>query len=101
MVKEFVDFLKHYGVVGLAIAVIIGGKMNDFVSAVVNGLLMPIVGAATSAAGGDWRTWVLPVGPIQFEVGKVLGAGIDFVIVAFIVFWMAKTILREEKVTKK
>jgi large-conductance mechanosensitive channel len=40
-------------------------------------------------------------GPIKFEVGKVLGAGIDFLIVALIVFWMAKKILKEEKVTKK
>ncbi len=101
MIKEFVAFLKQYGVVGLAIAVIIGGKLNDLVTAVVSGLLMPIVGAATSAAGGDWRTWVVPVGPINFELGKVLGAGIDFVIVAFIVFWMAKKILREEQVAKK
>jgi large conductance mechanosensitive channel len=101
MIKEFVDFLKHYGVVGLAIAVIIGGKLNDLVTAVVNGLLMPIVGAATSTAGGDWREWKLPVGPITFEIGKVMGAGIDFIIVAFIVFWMAKKLLKEEVVTKK
>jgi large conductance mechanosensitive channel len=101
VIKEFVAFLKQYGVVGLAIAVIIGGKLNDLVSAVVNGLLMPIVGAATATAGGDWRTWILPVGPIQFEMGKVLGAFIDFIIVAFIVFWMAKKILKEETVTKK
>jgi len=98
--KEFTDFLKQYGVIGLAIAVIIGGKLNDFVTAMVSGLLMPIVGAATKATGNDWRNWVTP-GPIPFELGKVLGAGIDFLIVAFIVFWMAKKILREEKVTKK
>ena len=29
MVKEFVGFLKQYGVIGLAIAVIIGGKFNE------------------------------------------------------------------------
>jgi large conductance mechanosensitive channel len=98
MIKEFTEFLKHYGVIGLAIAVIIGGKLNDLVTAVVGGILMPIVGLATP--GGDWRNYVTP-GPIKFEVGRVLGSGIDFLIVALIVFWMAKTILREEKVTKK
>lgn len=101
MIKEFTAFLKQYGVIGLAIAVIIGGKLNDFVTAMVSGLLMPIVGAATAATGESWRDWILEVGPIKFEMGKVLGAGIDFVIVAFIVFWLAKKILREENVTKK
>jgi large conductance mechanosensitive channel len=99
MLKEFTAFLKQYGVIGLAIAVIIGGKLNDLVSAVVGGILMPIVGRATP--GGDWRAMVWSIAGMNFEVGKVLGAGIDFVIVAFIVFWMAKKILREETVTKK
>ena len=101
MLKEFTEFLKQYGVVGLAIAVIIGGKLNDLVTAVVGGILMPIVGRVSSVAGGDWRTLVVPVGGINFEVGKVLGASIDFIIVALIVFWIAKKILREESVGKK
>ena len=58
MIKEFTSFLKHYGVIGLAIAVIIGGKLNDLVSAVVSGLLMPIVGRLTAVTGGDWRAAV-------------------------------------------
>ena len=101
MIKEFTAFLKHYGVIGLAIAVIIGGKLNDLVTAVVSGLLMPIVGRITSVTGGDWRDWKPDVFGIQFELGKVLGSSIDFIVVAFIVFWMAKKILREETVTKK
>ena len=43
MTKEFVEFLKQYGVIGLAIAVIIGEKANALVTAVVEGVLMPIV----------------------------------------------------------
>jgi large-conductance mechanosensitive channel MscL len=43
MNREFIAFLKQYGVIGLAIAVIIGGKANAFVSALVDGILMPIV----------------------------------------------------------
>jgi len=98
MIREFTAFLKQYGVIGLAIAVIIGGKLNELVTAAVGGILMPVVGVLSP--GGDWRNYVTP-GPIKFEVGKVLGAGIDFLIVALIVFWMAKKILREETVTKK
>ncbi len=99
MLKEFIAFLKQYGVIGLAIAVIIGGKLNELVTAVVGGLLMPIVGRVSP--GGEWRDWKPELLGIKFEMGKVLGSGIDFIIVAFLVFWMAKKILKEETVSKK
>ena len=35
MTREFMTFLKQYGVIGLAIAVIIGGKAAALVSALV------------------------------------------------------------------
>ncbi|MEK6571909.1 MAG: MscL family protein, partial [Bacteroidota bacterium] len=54
MPKEFMAFLKQYGVIGLAIAVIIGGKLNTLVSATVDGILMPIV--TFFIPGGAWRT---------------------------------------------
>ncbi len=99
MLKEFGAFLKQYGVIGLAIAVIIGGKANDLVKAVTDGLLMPIVAAAIP--GGEWRTATLNIGPVKFLLGPVLGAGLDFVIVAFLVFWFSKLVLKEETVSKK
>jgi len=43
MRQEFIAFLKQYGVIGLAIAVIIGGKANALVTALVDGILMPVV----------------------------------------------------------
>lgn len=40
---EFVVFLKQYNVIGLAVAIIIGGKLNQFVSSPMNDLLMPLI----------------------------------------------------------
>jgi large conductance mechanosensitive channel len=99
MVKEFVGFLKHYGVIGLAIAVIIGGKANELVTSLVNDLLMPLLfkPALTAANVDDIRK--LSYGGILY--GKVIGSLIDFIIVAFVIFLFAKFILREEAVTKK
>lgn len=102
--REFIAFLKNYGVIGLAIAVIIGGKLNDLVTALVQGLLMPIV--TFFVPGGAWRTATLdlplgPMGSIHFLIGPIIGASIDFGIVAYIVFWFSKKILKEETVTKK
>jgi large conductance mechanosensitive channel len=99
MVKEFISFLKQYGVIGLAIAVIIGGKFNDWLKTVVDGLLMPVIGALTPS--GDWRLWTIEVGSVKLLVGPVLGASIDFVIVALFVFLIAKMVFKEKEVAKR
>jgi large conductance mechanosensitive channel len=96
---EFLAFLKQYGVIGLAIAVIIGGKANALVTALVDGIFMPIV--TFFIPGGAWRTATLDVGSIHLLLGPVLGATVDFLIVAYLVFWFSKKVLREETVTKK
>jgi len=99
MVKGFVGFLKQYGVIGLAIAVIIGGKFNDLLKSVVDGLLMPVVGALTPS--GDWRQLAVAVGPVKIQVGLILGSLVDFIIVAGVVFVIAKAVLREDQVQKR
>ncbi len=99
MLKSFLDFLKHYGVIGLAIAVIIGGKLNELVTSIVSDLLMPLLfqPALRAAQVDDIRK--LSYNGILY--GKVIGTGIDFLIVAFLVFLFAKFVLKEEVVAKK
>ena len=99
MGKEFIAFLKEYGVIGLAIAVIIGGKLNDLVTSIVNGILMPIVGFFVP--GGAWWTATLDVGSVHFLIGPVAGALIDFLIVALMVFYFSKVVLKEKEIHKK
>ncbi len=97
--NAFLNFLKQHGVVGLAIAVIIGGKLNELISSLVNDLLMPVLfqPALRFANVDDIRQ-------LQFHgifYGKVIGAGIDFLIVAFVVFTLAKYVIRDEKIISK
>ena len=92
---EFKAFLKEYGVIGLALGVIIGSKAGELVTSIVDGLLMPIVGMLLPS--GDWQKLV--VGP--FQIGIVLGALIKFIIVAYFVFFVSKRLLKEDKVAKK
>jgi len=86
--EEFMEFLNKYGVVGLAIAFIIGGAAGRLITALVADLLMPIV--AVLIPGGDWRTTVFQAGPIKFLLGDFVGALIDFIIIAFVVFLLSK-----------
>jgi large conductance mechanosensitive channel len=99
VVKEFIGFLKNYGVIGLAIAVIIGGKANELVTSVVNDLLMPLVFQPALKAANVDDIRKLSYHGILY--GKVIGTSIDFIIVAFVVFLFAKFVLKEETVTKK
>jgi len=99
VVKEFLDFLKAYGVVGLAIAVIIGGKLNEFIGSLVNDLLLPLIFQPAMRAVGVEEIAKLSYKGVFY--GKVIGSGINFLIVAVIVFGFAKFVLKEEKVSKK
>ena len=99
MFKEFLTFLKTYGIIGLAIAVIIGGKLNELISSLVNDLLMPLVFRPALAAAGADNIRELSYNGILY--GRVVGAMVDFLIVAFLVFLFAKYALKEETVTKK
>jgi len=99
MIKEFMDFLKAYGVIGLAIAVIIGGKLNLLVTSLVNDLLTPLIFQPALKAAGVNNIAELAYNGIMY--GKVVGALIDFLVVAFVVFVFAKKIMKEEVVAKK
>jgi large conductance mechanosensitive channel len=97
--KGFVEFIKAYGVIGLAIAVIIGGKVNDLIKSIVDNIIMPFVGLILPS--GDWKELVITVGNTKFGIGHVLSASLDFLIVALLVYAFAKFILKEDVVTKK
>lgn len=92
-------FLKNYGVIGLAIAVIIGGKLNLLITSLVNDLLTPLIFQPALTAAGVANISELHFMGIMY--GKVVAAFIDFVIVAFIVFIFAKKVMKEEVVGKK
>lgn len=95
MLGEFREFLHKYGIVGLAIAVIIGGKLNAFVSSLVNDLLMPVILQPALNMAGVARISALQYRGIFY--GKVLGAGIEFLIVALFVFFVMKKLMGPEK----
>jgi large conductance mechanosensitive channel len=97
-VAEFMEFLLKYQVIGLAVAVIIGAAATKMVTATVNDIIMPIIGAIIP--GGSWRTAVINAGPIAFLVGDFVGAIIDFVIIALVVFLVVKYMMKGDT-TKK
>jgi large conductance mechanosensitive channel len=82
--KDFKDFALKGNVVDMAVGVIIGAAFGKIVTAVVDDLFMPFVGALLNRAGGEWRD--ISVTPLHIKIGHLAGTVLDFVIVAFVIF---------------
>ena len=78
---EFKAFIMKGNVVDLAIAVVIGAAFAKIVSAFVGGIVMPLV-SYVLPANIKWEEWVIG----KFRIGAVLGATVDFLIIALVIF---------------
>lgn len=74
----------------LAIAVVLGAAVGKVVQALVDDFIMPIVSSVTPS--GDWQKATLDIGSVQFGVGDFVSVLINFVIIAFVVWRVAKLI---------
>src|SRR5207247_3921679 len=97
-VKEFVDFLQTFGVIGLAIGFVIGVASSAVVNALVKDLINPIVGLIlpTGNLSSLNATVTSPVSgkPSVFLYGDFISQIIYFIIIALVVFIMYKRLKR-------
>ncbi len=98
-IREFLDFLKEYNVIALAIAFIMGVASTALIKSLVDNIIMPIL--TPFIPGGAWRTAVFKIWLINIGWGAFLAEAINFVIVALVVFIIAKKVLKEDQVKKK
>jgi len=96
MWQDFKAFLLKQNVLALAIAVVIGAALGRVVTSVVDDFIMPIVGAVIPS--GDWRTAAIEVGSIRFGVGNFASALLNFLIVGFVAWRIAKAFIQEAPV---
>ncbi|WP_424359899.1 large conductance mechanosensitive channel protein MscL [Methanocella sp. MCL-LM] len=101
IIQEFREFLQEYKVVGLAVAFIMGVAVTTLVQSLVNDIIMPCITPVMATAGTNWQNATATVGPVALKYGSFLSNTINFLIIAFVVFMMAKLVLKETKVTKK
>jgi len=99
LMQEFKEFLEEYKVMGIAIGIVMGLATTALVSSLVKNIIMPIV--SPLLLGGNWQTATLAAGPFVIGWGQFLGELINFIVIAFVVFLIAKMMLKEAKVTKK
>lgn len=99
IIGEFREFLKEYKIVGLAVAFIIGVALTSLVQSFVNNIIMPVI--TPFIPNGEWQKATFNLGPVAIGWGPFLAALLNFTIIAFVVFMVAKYVLKEEKVEKK
>lgn len=86
-IKEFKDFAMKGNVMDLAIAVIIGAAFGKIISALVDNVLMPIIGSFT---GKGIDTWVTTINGVAVQYGLFIQAIVDFLIIAIVLFMIIK-----------
>ena len=99
MLNEFKAFLMKTNAMALAIGVIIGAAVGKVVSSLASDVLMPVIGLMIP--GGAWRqmSFVLSTNPDgtpgnAITYGAFIGSVVDFVIIAFVVFLIGKSLLK-------
>ncbi|NJC97022.1 MAG: large conductance mechanosensitive channel protein MscL [Anaerolineales bacterium] len=95
MLKEFKDFAMRGNVMDLAIAVIIGGAFGKIIASLVNDVLMPLIGLLLG--GVSFSNLSFTVRDAVIAYGSFIQAIVDFVIVAFVIFMLVRTMNNMKK----
>ena len=83
--EEFKKFAFKGNVVDLAIGVIIGAAFGAIVKSLVEDIIMPLIGLILPGDKG-YEGWVLQVGDKSIPYGRFLGAVVNFLIVALVLY---------------
>lgn len=88
MLKGFKEFILRGNVIDLAVAVVIGAAFNTVVDRVVSSLINPIIGMVFNADSLDSAMKLSLPGGGAIEFGALLGAIINFLIIAAVVYFV-------------
>ena len=87
--EEFKAFAMRGNVLDMAVGVVIGSAFTAIVNSLVGDIISPLIGLFFNA---DFSAVVIPVGEVGIGIGAFLNAVINFIIVAFVLFLVIKTI---------
>jgi large conductance mechanosensitive channel len=99
VVKEFKEFALRGNVVDLAVGVIIGAAFGKIVTSLVTDIIMPPIGLITG--GVDFKDIKIllkhgdvakKIPDVTVNIGNFINITIEFLIVAFCIFLIVKTI---------
>ena len=112
MFEEFKKFIARGNVLDLAVGVIIGAAFGGIVTSLTEGIIMPLIGWIFGTV--DFSNWFIRLGPIpagytgdpgsyaqlkaagvaMIGYGDLITAVINFLIIAFVLFLMVRSVNR-------
>ncbi|MCS6822701.1 MAG: large-conductance mechanosensitive channel protein MscL [Cytophagaceae bacterium] len=108
MLKEFKEFAIKGNLIDMAVAFVMGAAFGKVVTGFINGIVMPIVGQIT--AGVDFKSLKYVLSKATFDAegkeltpetaikyGEFITFVIDFILVAFFMFLIVKTVNKLKK----
>lgn len=115
--KEFQAFITKGNVIDLAVAVIVGGAFNTIVGSLVKDIINPILGAIIGKPDFSNLFWVISLpegysGAMTYDAltkagatvlgyGAFLTAVINFLLLAFVIFCMLRSLTNLRKKIEK
>ena len=101
LIKEFRDFVARGNVIDLAVAVLIGAAFGKIVTALVDGIVMPLISLMTGGVSvKDWKMVITPAqldamgkevaAEVAIKYGMFLQSVIDFLLIALAIFMVLK-----------
>jgi large conductance mechanosensitive channel len=93
--KDFLDFIRTQGVVGLAVGLVLGGAVTVVVKSLINNVIMPPIGLLLGSADGlnglNWTIGNVSNGkPAILHYGVFLNDFINFLVIAIVVYFIVR-----------
>ena len=101
LIAEFKQFIARGNVMDMAVGVIVGGAFKAIADSLVNDIINPILGIF---AGGNESLSALAIhlpGGGDLLIGSFLNAVLNFLIMAFVVFCLVKSINKVHRKKEK
>ncbi len=105
-ITDFQSFIMRGNVVDLAVGIIIGAAFTTIVQSLVKDIFNPVIGLATGGVDFSDRFFTIrgpseptveaakKAGAVTINYGLFVNAVIQFLIVAFVVFWVVRVLQR-------
>lgn len=111
--SEFYEFIAKGNVIALAIGLMMGAAFNAIVNSLINDVIMPIVGLLFS--GSSFNDWFIALNGQSYPtlaaaqeaaapvitIGNFIGAILNFLLIAVILFFMMKAMTKAMNARKK
>lgn len=91
--KRFTGFLKEYRIIAISVAFIVGMASLNFVQALVNDIILPVIRPIVSRKFVIWEDMILSIGSVNIRIGSFLSAFISLLLILIFLYIFVDIIL--------